>query len=250
MRINLFIISLLLFSSCTKTNTLPYEEESKAKIKSFQVTNSADQIPVSINHQSGIITATIPPGIYLSAIEPKIELEDGNELKSGSDTLITNLQDYFINGRKIEYPITHKNGEKKTYLLEITTHQPPLNLLEITLDPKNPMTYDQSRPHINNMLFINNKNGAYPYSNNYELDLTLGKASLVDEKGKEYPFTVVMSATPEGNPRSQIILNLNQIEGRFDDNGYHKTPPAGLYWVKIRYYDREEKLKNPIKITY
>ncbi|MFD1166310.1 hypothetical protein ACFQ2C_11900 [Sphingobacterium daejeonense] len=250
MRINLFIISLLLFSSCTKTNTLPYEEESKAKIKSFQVTNSADHIPVSINHQNGIITATVPPGIYLTAIEPKIELEDGNKLKSGSDTLITNLQDYFINGRKIEYPITHKNGEKKTYVLEIKTHQPPLNFREVSLDPNSPIVFDQSKSHITKMLYVRNLSGNYPYSTNYDLDQTLAKASLVDDKGKEYKFTVAMSSISTIITPSQIILNLNQIEGRFDDKGYHQIPSAGLYWVKIRYYDREEKLKNPIKITY
>jgi len=250
-RINiLFILFILIFASCTKTKTEPYAPESKAKIKSFKIINSSEDLPTSIDHYSKTITVTIPPGIYLTTLEPKVELEEGCTLKSGSDTLITQLQSYFINGRKIEYPVTYKDGDTQTYSLIIKTYQPPLNFLEVSIDSKNPVEFDQSKWHITKALMVKNQNAAYPYSKNYDLDLSLGKASLIDEKGKEYEFSVVMSQYPPITSESAIVLNLNDINGRFVDGKYTQTPAAGLYWIKIRYYDREEKLKNPIKITY
>ncbi|PUV23836.1 hypothetical protein DCO56_10615 [Sphingobacterium athyrii] len=247
-------ISSLLASSCTKTETQPFEQESKARISSFKIVNTSKEIIGAIDNETKTITVTLPEGLYMTSLEPEIEVASGATLKQGTDTLITNMVDYFAKGRTIEYPVTATDGSTATYTLIVKSDQPALHVQEISSDPNAPVIYDQSNWYTTNTLYIYNNLISYPYIATYESDLELARASLVDKDGKEYPFKQASTANPPSVASAYMNLSLNNIEGRLTGPAnapvYNKVPAAGDYYVKVRYYSREETLKNPIRIIY
>ncbi|GGH23978.1 hypothetical protein FAZ19_16865 [Sphingobacterium alkalisoli] len=250
------LISMGLISACTKTEITPYEEEPMARISSFKIVNTAAEIVGAINENDKTITLTIPAGQYLNTLEPEITVAEGSTLKEGSDTLITNVLTYFAEGstREISYPVTATDGSTATYRLLIKTNQPPLLMNEVTTDPTNPVSYDQTNWLNTNYIYIYNTLSTYPYSTNFEFDLELAQASLISQDGTVYKFKLAQSGVPPIISSAYMLLNLNNIEGRVVGSGrdqiYTNTPPEGLYHIKLRYYSRETTLKNPIRIFY
>ncbi|WP_270088200.1 hypothetical protein [Sphingobacterium sp. SYP-B4668] len=254
--LSIALASTCLISACTKTEITPYDEEPLARINSFKIINSTAEIPGAINENEKTITVTIPAGVYLTTLEPEIALSEGSTLKVGADSLITNLINYFAEGatREINYPVTATDGSSATYRLHIKTNQPPLEMGEVSQDASNPQAYDQTLWFTNNYVYILNTLKTYPYSTNFEFDMTLAQASLIGEDGTEYKFKSAQSGTPPIIESAYMLLNLNNIIGRVTGSGsgttYNQTPPAGLYKIKLRYYSRETTLKNPIRIFY
>ncbi len=248
------LLSSLYLSSCTKTEIQPYEPESMARISSFKIVNTSKEIIGAIDNETKTITVTLPEGLYMTSLEPEIKVATGATLKQGSDTLITNMVDYFTKGRTIQYPVTATDGSTATYTLTVKSDQPALHMQEVSSDPNAPVVYDQTHGYVFNFIHINTVQPNYPFIGNYEIDLTIAHASLVDKDGKEYFFKQITSGTPPSISNSYIELPLNSIEGRMTGSGsslqYNKVPAAGDYYVKLRYYSREVTLKNPIRIIY
>jgi len=248
------LLSSLYLSSCTKTEIQPYEPESMARISSFKIVNTSKEVIGAIDNDAKTITVTLPEGLYMSSLEPEIKVATGATLKQGSDTLITNMVDYFSKGRTIQYPVTATDGSTATYTLIVKSDQPSLNLQEVSSNSNEPVVYDQSYWYTSNDIYIYNNFASYPYIATYESDLELVRASLVDKDGKEYPFNIAVTGTPPSIEKSYMHLVLNDIKGRVTGSGssltYNKVPAAGDYYVKLRYYSREETLKNPIRIIY
>lgn len=251
------LVSMGFIGSCSKTEITPYEEKPLVRISSFKIVNTAEEIAGAINENEKTITITIPAGQYLNTLETEITVAEGSTLKAGSDTLITNLINYFAEGatREITYPVTATDGSTATYKLLIKTNQPPLLMQEVSTDPANPVSYDQTYWYTQNNIHIYNTLTTYPYSQQNELDMELAQGSLISENGTEYKFKLAQSATPPfAGSDAYMLLNLNNIEGRVTGSGsgttYTETPPAGLYYIKLRYYSREAALKNPIRIFY
>jgi len=248
------LLSSLYLSSCTKTEIQPYEPESMARISSFKIVNTSKEIIGAIDNETKTITVTLPEGLYMTSLEPEIKVATGATLKQGSDTLITNMVDYFAKGRTIQYPVTATDGSTATYTLIVKSDQPSLHVQEVSSDPNTPVVYDQTHGYVFNFITINTVQPNYPFIGTYETDLTIARASLVDKEGKEYNFTQLTSSTPPGISNAYIQLTLNSIEGRVTGSGsslkYNKVPAAGDYYVKLRYYSREVTLKNPIRIIY
>lgn len=248
------LLNSLFILSCTKTEIQPYEKQHLARISSFKIVNTTTEIIGAINNDDKTITVTLPAGLYMSSLEPEIKVASGAELKPGTDTLITNLLDYFTNGRNIQYPVTATDGSTATYTLTIKSDQPILDVQEVTTDPNSPVSYDQTYGFTSNFITINTVQPNYPFMGIYETDLTIARASLVDKNGKEYPFERAISQVPPGIENAYISLLLNDIEGRVTGTGsstkYNQVPEAGDYYIKLRYYSREVTLKNPIRIFY
>ncbi|MND94549.1 hypothetical protein D3C87_543180 [compost metagenome] len=248
------LIGSLFISSCTKTETQPYEKEEMARISSFKIINTNKEIIGAIDNSNKTITVTIPASLYMTSLEPEVKVASGVTLKQGTDTLITNMVDYFTNGRIIQYPVTATDGSSATYTLTIKSDQIPLNPQEVSTDLNNPIAYDQTFWYTRNDIYVFNTLSSYPYIATPESDLELAKASLVDKNGKEYPFKSISSATSPSVEKAYMLLNLNDIEGRVTGSGrdikYNKVPAAGDYFIKLRYYSREVTLKNPIRIFY
>lgn len=249
-----FLLSSLYLNSCTKTEIQPYESESMARISSFKIVNTSKDVIGAIDNDAKTITVTLPEGLYMTSLEPEIKVAKGATLKQGSDTLITNMVDYFAKGRTIQYPVTATDGSTATYTLIVKSDQPALHVQEVSSDPNTPAVYDQTYGYVFNFIDINTVQPNYPFVGTYETDLTIARASLVDKEGKEYNFTQITSSTPPGVSNAYIQLTLNSIEGRVTGSGsslkYNKVPAAGDYYVKLRYYSREVILKNPIRIIY
>ena len=248
------LLSGLLTSSCTKTETQPYEQESMARISSFKIVNTSKEVIGAINNDDKTITVTLPEGLYMTSLEPEIKVASGATLKQGSDTLITNMMGYFANGRTIQYPVTATDGSTATYSLIVKSNQPVLNVQEVSSDPNTPVVYDQTYGYVFNFIDVNTVQPNYPFLGIYETDLTIARASLVDKNGKEYHFTQLTTGIPPNVGNAYMQLPLNSIEGRITGSGsslkYNKVPAAGDYYVKLRYYSREVTLKNPIRIIY
>jgi len=248
------LMSSLYLNSCTKTEIQPYEQESMARISSFKIVNTSKEVIGAIDNDAKTITVTLPEGLYMTSLEPEIKVASGATLKQGSDTLITNMVDYFAKGRIIEYPVTATDGSTATYTLIVKSNQPALHVQEVSSDPNTPVVYDQTYGYVFNFIDINTVQPNYPFIGTYETDLTIARASLVDKEGKEYYFTQLTSNTPPGISNAYVQLTLNSIEGRVTGSGsslkYNKVPAAGDYYVKLRYYSREVTLKNPIRIIY
>jgi len=225
-----------------------------AQISSFKIINTNKEIIGAIDNSNKTITITIPASLYMTSLEPEVKVASGATLKQGSDTLITNMVDYFTKGRIIQYPVTATDGSSTTYTLTIKSDQISLNPQEVSTDLNNPVAYDQTFWYTRNDIYIFNTLSTYPYIATPESDLELAKASLVDKNGKEYPFKNVVSATTPSIEKAYMLLNLNDIEGRVTGSGrdtkYNKVPAAGDYFIKLRYYSREVTLKNPIRIFY
>ena len=251
-RIFFLIISLciLSFASCKKTVLVPFNEDKDHYLASFKITNLSEPISGSIDHKGNTITVVIPSGSYISAIQPELELVKECTLESGSDTLVTNLLNYFRYGRKITYPIKNKEGKVKEYKLIIKSMQPILELDEVSIDPLKPIEYNLTKWHTVKDIMINNSNKTYPYLFSNEESMKLTYAYLIDEKGKEYKILEPQTINAAMNSNSHFRIDLNKIVGRFVNNKYVEFPPAGLYWIKLGYYSKEIKLKNPIRITY
>jgi len=248
------LLSSLYLNSCTKTEIQPYEQESMARISSFKIVNTSKEVIGAIDNDTKTITVTLPEGLYMSSLEPEIKVATGATLKQGSDTLITNMVDYFAKGRTIQYPITATDGSTATYTLIVKSDQPALHVQEVSTDPNTPVVYDQSFWYTTNIVYIYNNLISYPYIATPESDLELARASLVDKDGKEYPFKRASTANVPSVPNAYMNLSLNNIEGRLTGPAnapiYNKVPAAGDYYVKLRYYSREVTLKNPIRIIY
>ncbi|MBE8721298.1 hypothetical protein [Sphingobacterium pedocola] len=248
------LLGFIGLSSCTKTEITPYEEEPAKLISSYKIVNTSNELKGMVNEKEKTITVVIPYGEYYNSLEPEITLASGNTLKADADTLITDVFDYFVNGRDILYPITDQQGKTTTFKLIINTLQPTLEFEEISTSASSPKIFDMSNTSIinTNLGFqIYNTNLLYPYSGNTELnnDLTMGTA-LIAEDGTEYKFK-----TAGASPRPGYInINLGYIEGYIVPGSsppiYTMTPPAGLYRLKVRFYNRETTLQYPIRIIY
>lgn len=252
--IRLLLMAIVGISACTKTETVPYEAEPQARINSFKIVNTTEQMTAAIDHHDKVITVTIPGGQYLMTLEPELSLCNGCTLKEGADSLITDLVQYFAEGstRDISYPVTAPDGSSATYKLQIKTNQPPLEMQEVTTDPENPVSYDNTMWQSNHQIKIYNVQLTYPYVfNNMDLDMEMAHASLIAEDGTEYRVNQPQSFATPLVPKAYMVLYLNKVEGRQNqDWSYNDTPPEGLYYIKLRYYSRETTLKNPIRIYY
>ncbi|ULT25498.1 hypothetical protein KUH03_00280 [Sphingobacterium sp. E70] len=171
-----------------------------ARISSFKIVNTSKEVIGAIDNDAKTITVTLPEGLYMSSLEPEIKVAKGATLKQGSDTLITNMVDYFSKGRTIQYPVAATDGSTATYTLIVKSDQPSLNLQEVSSNSNEPVEYDQSYWYTSNDIYIYNNFASYPYIATYESDLELVRASLVDKDGKEYPFNIAVTGTP---PRSK-----------------------------------------------
>lgn len=247
----LFALAAGLLHSCTKTEIVPYEAQPQARINSFKIVNTAEEMVGAIDHHDKVITLTIPAGQYLKTLEPELTLPDGCTLKEGADSLITDVVAYFAEGstREINYPITANDGSIVTYTLLIKTYQPPLDMQEVTADPENPVSYDNTLWYRDQRILIYNVHPTYPYViGNIDLDIEMAQASLIAEDGTEYKINQPQSGS---SGLAYMVIDLDKVEGRQNpDYTYSDTPPEGLYYIKLRYYSRETTLKNPIRIYY
>lgn len=248
---------ILLLAACTKTVTNPYPEQSKSRILSYKIVNSATPIIGVVDDNDHTITVYLSPTTYLTLLEPQITVSEGATVTPVSGTLIENMLEYFTKGRTIQYTVTGTDKTTTTYTLKIISQQPELAFEEITTDPANPVTYNHSISWYTNSFAVYTTT-PYLFSPSGTVSSAVGRVSLLAENGTEYPMTTDGPGAPAfggagpATPLSYVNVTLGGIVGyNLLTGGADQTsPPPGLYRVKIQYYSRTYTLKNPIKIIY
>lgn len=225
------------FAACTKTETTPYPEASQSRLLSYQIVNAQDTITGAVNEQNKTITVYLSSTTFLRILETKITVSPGATVTPANGSFVEDVLGYFGEGRNIEYIVKGKDSSTSKYKLNIVSLQPEIAFNEVTTNPAQPLTFNNSRSWFdgNNVITLVPLS---PYS--FDQNEVL-KAWLVGEDGKEYAFT---SVTGGENP----VARLADVEG-YEWN-VKTAPPAGLYKVKVQYYSKFTTLQNPIKIEY
>ena len=231
----------MLLAGCTKTITNPYEKDTRSRILSYKIVNMQTPVYGAINDSLKTITVYLGPDVYLDVLEPEIKVSEGAMVSPASGTFIEDMMDYFTNGRDIQYIVKGADGATATYTLKIISLQPELSFKEVSPDAENPVTYLHRYSYFTNFNVINlEPEVPFLFNENRYLNVALVAA---DGTGKEYPF-----AEGSTNHGSNLYCDLAYIVGYA--KGVTDAPPAGLYYVKVRYYSKITTLQYPVKITY
>jgi len=214
------LVLLSLAYACTKTATITPPAPAGNRIISYKITNvQGDPLYGAVNDTDSSITVYLPYYLYLTILAPEIQISEGARVEPATGSFIENLPDLFTAGRDIRYTVTGKDSSKFTYKLHIEVQQPRLSLTELSPDATTPAVYFTGST-------------AELTGNNFIVNNTLTKVSLVDKTGKE---TSTDQAYLYVSGPSQLYFAI-------------PTVPAGQYYVKIYSYSQWAVTNYPIEI--
>lgn len=209
-----------LFSACKKTIGL--EPLPQNKILEYKISNLKDTVMyASINQLNNTITVYLPVNYGLSLIDPEIKVSEGATL-----TEVPLPVDVYEQEKK--YTVKAKDGSTNTYTLKIKVMNPIK--LDVFWAP---------------FSIVNGEMIAYPnsdlnFSGNFNaFGEGLLRIDLLHKKtGK---LTVIKDAQVTwvlASPTQSAFMNLNP------------GIDTGAYQVKVKYYDQEMTMKEPLHIIH
>ncbi|RFS24796.1 hypothetical protein DVR12_06270 [Chitinophaga silvatica] len=232
---------LLIFSACTKTETIPFTPEADNQLLEYKIVNvQGTPIYGAINQADSSVTIYLPFYLQLTILEPELKVSDGATITPASGTMIEDLLDFFRNGRTIKYNVKGKAGNVKGYTLHIQVQQPDLTVKEITTDPANPVTYNiDMKAFFDSFSFTLNGAG-------FASNLDMIKVVLVDEQNKEYgPLDISQFNTTDLTTLSFSITQYKNMSSAI----LATLPATGLYKVRIYSYAKVATTQNSIRIN-
>lgn len=111
------IITLLIFSACTKTEVAPYDREPLNKILEYKITNSKQDLLGAIDNQTNNITVYIPYYLGIDFLTPTISLDKGAILidANGNEINLDGGVDPIALGDTVTYNVKGTDNKVRTY---------------------------------------------------------------------------------------------------------------------------------------